>query len=73
MADCGMLGGSRVVGTISARLAARGEGVAHREARRRLVNDPETGEFEAELISGSEDFTPHFRHLIETATNLFCS
>jgi hypothetical protein len=38
-----------------------------------LVNDPDTGEFEAELITGSEDVTRHLRHLIETATELFCS
>jgi hypothetical protein len=38
-----------------------------------LVNDPETGEFEAELISASEESTRQLRHLIETATDLFCS
>lgn len=38
-----------------------------------LVNDPETGTFEAEVISGGEDVTPHLRHLIDTAAELFCS
>jgi hypothetical protein len=38
-----------------------------------LVNDPESGEFFAEVISGGEDFTPHLRHLIDTAAELFCS
>jgi hypothetical protein len=38
-----------------------------------LVNDPETGEFEAEVITGSEDVTRHLHHLIETAVDLFCS
>ena len=37
-----------------------------------VVNDPDTGEFEAELITGSEAVTPHLRHLIETAAELFC-
>jgi hypothetical protein len=38
-----------------------------------LVNDPETGEFEAEVVSVSEDLTPHLRHVIETASELLCS
>jgi hypothetical protein len=37
-----------------------------------LVNDPETGEFEAELLSSTEDATPLFEHVIVTASELFC-
>jgi hypothetical protein len=38
-----------------------------------LVNDPETGEFEAELISATEDATPLLGHLLDTANELFCA
>jgi hypothetical protein len=38
-----------------------------------LVNDPATGEFEAEILCGSEDVTKQLRHLIETAVDLFCT
>jgi hypothetical protein len=37
-----------------------------------LVNDPETGEFEAELISATESATPRLEHLIATAADLMC-
>jgi hypothetical protein len=37
-----------------------------------LVNDPETGEFEAELISATEEATPLFEHVVGTTFELFC-
>ena len=35
-------------------------------------NDPETGEFETELISATEEATPLFEHLLATTAELFC-
>ena len=37
-----------------------------------VVNDPETGEFEAELISATEEATPLFGHVLDTSSELFC-
>jgi hypothetical protein len=37
-----------------------------------LVNDPETGEFEAELISATDEATPLLGHLLDTTAELFC-